>query len=236
MPVPVEGLEPSLMRVLNPQPLPLGYTGTTKSTSGNSSDARRVKLDDVRLIARIMAAFALVVGSLALGMVADASCALPEPLPQRIARADAVVFGRVMSFEGGPIPNRRALIVAVQRVYKGSAVDRIFVSAGPGGEGGGAPGTVVATSVDYTAEQGSEHTFYLKQHSPAGFSTDACSGSHEGDLTADERAALGAGRAPDRAPGGVGSTAGTDRLIAVAVLGAALGATFYAFRRSLAPR
>ncbi len=183
---------------------------------------------------RMFAALVLVVASLALGRVADASCAPPEPLPQRIARADAVVFGRVVAFEGGPIANRRALIVAVQRVYKGSAVDRIFVSAGPGGEGGGAPGRVVATSVDYSAEQGSEHTFYLKQHSPAGFSTDACSGSHEGDLTADERAALGAGTAPAQAPGGVGSATDADRLIAVVALGAGLGATFYAFRRSLA--
>lgn len=188
---------------------------------------------------RLIAAFVLAVGSFALGSfalgsVADASCALPEPLPERIARADAVVFGRVVAFEGGPIANRRALIVAVQRVYKGSAVDRIFVSAGPGGEGGGAPGSVVATSVDYTAEQGSEHTFYLKQHAPAGFSTDACSGSHEGELTADERAALGSGIAPAQAPGGVGSATDADRLVAVVVLGAGLGATFYAFRRSLA--
>lgn len=177
---------------------------------------------------------ATLVASIVLSLAAEASCAPPEPLPQRIARADAVVFGRVMSFEGGPIANKRALIVSVQRVYKGSAVDRIFVSAGPGGEDGGAAGQVVATSVDYQAEQGSEHTLYLKQHAPAGYSTNACSGSHPGDLTADERAALGIGTAPDRTPGGAGSATDVDRLIAVAVLGAALGATFYAFRRSLA--
>jgi hypothetical protein len=183
---------------------------------------------------RIVAVIAIVVCSLALGMAAEASCAPPEPLPQRIARADAIVFGRVMSFEGGPIANRRALIVAVQRVYKGNAVDRIFVSAGPGGEGGGAPGQVVATSVDYQAEQGSEHTFYLKQHAPAGFSTDACSGSHPGDLDADERAALGAGGAPDRAPGGAGSATGVDRAVALAMVLVSLGATFVAARGILA--
>jgi len=171
---------------------------------------------------------------LALGLAAEASCAPPEPLPQRIARADAVVFGRVMSFEGGPIANRRALIVAVQRVYKGSPVERIFVSAGPGGEGGGAPGQVVATSVDYQAEQGSEHTFYLKQHAPAGFSTDACSGSHPGDLDANERAALGPGAAPARGPGGPGSATGLDRIVAVAAVLAALGATFVVSRAVLA--
>ena len=183
---------------------------------------------------RLIAAFVLVIASLALSFVADASCALHEPLPKRIDRADAVVFGRVMSFEGGPIANRRALIVAVQRVYKGSAVDRIFVSAGPGGEGGGTPGQVVATSVDYTAEQGSEHTFYLKQHSPAGFSTDACNGSHPGDLDADERAALGAGNGPGRAPGGVGSATDLDRAIGLAVVLASLGATFLVSRAILA--
>src|SRR5688572_27740974 len=183
---------------------------------------------------RVLAAIALVVCSLALGTAAQASCAPPEPLPQRIARADAVVFGRVVSFEGGPIANKRALIVAVERVYKGSAVAQIFVSAGPGGESGGAPGQVVATSVDYQAEQGSEHTFYLKQHAPAGFSTDACSGSHPGDLDSDERAALGAGGAPDRAPGGAGSATDVDRAIAAVVILAALGATFAASRAVLA--
>ena len=171
--------------------------------------------------------------ALALG-AAEASCAPPEPVPQRIGRADAIVFGRVASFEGGPLGNRRALIVDVERVYKGSVGGRIFVSAGPGGEGGGAPGQVVATSVDYLAEQGSSHTFYLKQHAPAGFSTDACSGSHPGDLDTDERTVLGAGTAPGRIPGGVGSATDVDRAIGVALLLGSLGATYVAARAILA--
>jgi hypothetical protein len=179
------------------------------------------------------AALAAMASALTLTHGADASCAPPEPLPQGTARADAIVFGRVMSFEGGPIANRRALIVSVQRVYKGAAVDRIFVAAGPGGEGGGAPGQVVATSVDYHVEQGSEHTFYLKQHAPAGYSTDACSGSHPGDLDADERTVLGAGRDADRAAGGVGSATDVDRAIAVALIVASLGATFVSARAVL---
>ena len=183
---------------------------------------------------RIFAAIAIVVCSLALGRSVGASCAPPEPLQQRIARADAVVFGRVVSFEGGPIANKRALIVAVQRVYKGSVAGQIFVSAGPLGEGGGAPGQVLATSIDYQAERGSEHTFYLKQHAPAGFSTDACSGSHPGDLDSDERAVLGAGSAPDRTPGGAAAATGLDRAIAAAVILAALGATFAVSRAVLA--
>lgn len=184
---------------------------------------------------RLVAAPLVVVSSLAIGLVADASCAPPEPLPQRIARADVIVYGQVVAFEGGPIANRRALIVEVARVHKGIAYQVVFVSAGPGGEGGGAPGQVVATSVDYTADIGMAHTFYLKQIAPAGFSTDACSGSHPGDLSAEELAALGPGQAPDRTPGGVGSATDADRLLAAVVLGAALGATFYVFRRSLAP-
>lgn len=172
--------------------------------------------------------------ALAFGLVADASCALPEPLPQRIARADAIVYGQVAAFEGGPIGSRRALMVEVLRVHKGSAYELIFVSAGPGGEGGGAPGQVVATSIDYTAEIGTAHTFYLKQIAPAGFSTDACSGSHPGDLDPAERAALGAGTAPDRAPGGAGSTTDLDRAIALAAVVASLGATFLAARAVLA--
>lgn len=192
-------------------------------------------MDTVRALARVAfaAALAAVASGLALDDVAEASCAPPEPLPQRIARADAVVFGRVVSFEGGPIANKRALIVAVERVYKGSVAGQIFVSAGPLGEGGGAPGQVVATSIDYQAERGTEHTFYLKQHAPAGFSTDACSGSHPGDLDSDERAALGAGGAPDRAPGGAGSATDIDRAIAAAVILAVLGATFAASRAVL---
>ena len=172
--------------------------------------------------------------ALALGVAADASCAPPEPLPQRIARADAIVFGRVASFEGGPFPNRRALMVEVIRVYKGGVPGLIFVSAGPGGEGGGAPGQVVATSVDYVVDQGSSHTFYLKQHAPAGFSTDACSGSHPGDLDTDERTVLGAGTAPGRTPGGVGSATDLDRAVGVALLLASLGATYVAARAILA--
>src|SRR5688572_4483615 len=176
------------------------------------------------------AAAAAVSSGLALGDVAEASCAPPEPLPQRIAHADAVVFGRVVSFDGGPIANRRALIVAVQRVYKGNAVDRIFVSAGPGGEGGGAPGQVVATSIDYQAEQGSEHTSYLKQHAPAGYSTDACTGSHPGDLDAEERAGCGPGAAPGLARGGVGAATPAVSVLALACLGAALGGRIVASR------
>ena len=193
-------------------------------------------MDAFRRLTRLVLSAALVTAAsgLVLTAAADASCAPPEPLQQRIARADAIVFGHVASFEGGAVRDPRALIVRVERVYKGGAVERIFVSAGPGGEGGGAPGQVVATSVDYQAGQGTSHTFYLKQHAPAGYSTDACSGSHHGDLDAEERAVLGPGSPPGRAPGGVGSSTDADRALAAALILAALGATFVASRAILA--
>lgn len=182
---------------------------------------------------RLTAALALFASLLAFGLSAEASCAPPEPLQQRIARADAVVFARVMGFEGIQ-PNRRALMVQVLRVYKGSVPERIFVAAGPGGEGGGAPGQVVVTSVDYAAEPGTEHVFYLKQHAPAGFSTDACSGSHPGALDAEERGLLGDGQPPDRAAGGAGSATDADRALGAIATIAALAAAFGSFRFALA--
>ncbi|HET8567624.1 MAG TPA: hypothetical protein VFM93_01395 [Candidatus Limnocylindria bacterium] len=151
---------------------------------------------------------------------ADASC-VEETLRERIARADVVAHGAVVGLEGG---DRRSLIVQVDRTYKGTAPAVIFVAAGPRGEGGALTG--VATSVDYDAPVGSEHTLFLKQHSPAGFSTDACSGSHPGGPSAEERAALGEGRAADR------PTATTElRAGAIAALGISLALTFVAFRR-----
>lgn len=188
---------------------------------------------------RSVPVLALILAAVAPGAPAEASCAPPEPVAQRIARADAVVLGRVVSFSGGLGPERRALIVAVERVYKGDVPAQMMVAIGPGGEGAGAP---AATSVDYRAEAGTRHTFYLRQHGAAGFSTDACSGSHPGDLEPDERAALGGGAAP-RAQGAAFEPGSpprwpthSDRALAAALLLAALGATFAASRAVLARR
>jgi hypothetical protein len=180
---------------------------------------------------RTLVALAILASTVALGQAADASCAPLEPLLQRVVRADAIVFGTVVS----AAVSRRELMVRVHTVYKGHAPDLIAVQKGPEFPGAPPPpGGFVATSVDYQTEQGSDHTFYLSQHSPAGFSTNACTGSHAGDLYADERTVLGAGSAPQATPGGAGSATDTDRAVALAIVLVSLGATFVAARGILA--
>ena len=177
---------------------------------------------------RVLVALAVLATSLALGLTADASCAAPEPAAQRAARADAVVWGTV-SGGGGRPGEGRTLMVSVKTVYKGSVPDRISVRVGPEIPGLG-PGQTGATSVDYSAAPGTSHTFYLKQHAPAGFSTDACSGSHEGEPTAEELAVLGAPRPPAGGAGGPGSITDLDRGLAAGAIVLVLALTYLAFR------
>ncbi len=167
--------------------------------------------------------------SLALGLNADASCAPPEPVAQRVARADAVVWGSITGSGGGPLGDRRSLMLSVKTVYKGSVPAQISVRVGPEIPGQG-PGQAGATSVDYAAAPGTAHTFYLKQHAPAGFSTDACSGSHEGEPSAEELAVLGTPRPPEAGAGAPGSVTDLDRGLAAGAIIVVLAATYFAFR------
>ena len=178
---------------------------------------------------RVLVALVVLVASIALGVAADASCAPPEPVAQRVARADAVVWGTVTGGGADPLGGSRALMVSVKTVYKGSVPDRINVRVGPEIPGLG-PGQTGATSVDYSAAPGTSHTFYLKQHAPAGFSTNACSGSHEGEPTAEELAVLGAPRPPAAGAGGAGSTTDLDRGLAGGAIVLVLALTYLAFR------
>ncbi|MFN2521223.1 MAG: hypothetical protein ABR525_09275 [Candidatus Limnocylindria bacterium] len=181
-----------------------------------------------------MAAFTIAaVATLALATSsAWASCAQVSSIHDNADRADVVLYGQVTGTEGAPGQPRRFVFMRVERVMKGAAFERIGVALGPDGSGGGGP---AATSVDYQADVGTDHVLYLKQTAPAGFSTDACSGSHPGAPSGEEQALLGAGRAPDRTPGGLADVQQGDRTIAalatVAVLAAAVGATVFAFRR-----
>jgi len=177
---------------------------------------------------RVLVALAVLVAPLALGVAADASCAPPEPATQRVARADAVVWGSVTG-GGGPLGEGRALMVSVRTVYKGSVPDRILVRVGPEITGQG-PGQVGATSVDYVAAAGTSHTFYLKQHAPGGFSTDACSGSHEGEPTTEELAVLGTPRRPAAGAPAPGSTTDLDRGLAAGAIVLVLALTYLTFR------
>jgi hypothetical protein len=164
---------------------------------------------------------------------AGASCAAPQSIKETADRADAVVYVRVVGLEGPPIgaPSRFAL-VKVERVLKGSVYVDIGVALGP--EADAPPGTVVATSVDYRAERGTDHTLYMKQRAPGGYATDACAGSHPGAPTAEETAFFGQGKPPDRTPTGLDSTTDADRAIAAAVtliaLAGGAGAIVFAMR------
>jgi len=167
------------------------------------------------------------------GVPADASC-IPQQSIQEVAdRADAVVFAQVEGFEGPPGgPPGRFGFVRVERVYKGSAYGRIGVGIGPDtGSGGVSP---AATSVDYQMATGTAHTLYLKQHAPAGYTTDACSGSHPGPPTAEEERFFGPGKPPDRDPTGIDSATGSETAVAAAAtviaLAAGVGAIVYAQR------
>lgn len=175
------------------------------------------------------------VSTLALiGIPAAASCLAPQSLQEVADRADAVVYARVIGFEGAPggAPGRFGF-VQVERVLKGSAYTRIGVGIGPGSEAGGISGPA-ATSIDYQMERGTDHTLYLKQHSPAGYATDACSGSHPGPPTAEEERFFGPGKPPDRDPTGIDAATTGDRVTAaiatIVALAAGVAAIVYAQR------
>ncbi|MGI8878560.1 MAG: hypothetical protein ACR2G8_08120 [Candidatus Limnocylindria bacterium] len=182
---------------------------------------------------RSLAALSVIAASLGSGLMAEASCAPPDPVAQRVERADAVVWGTVVGDGGGLLSDRRSLRVRVQTVYKGSVPAQVTVRMGPEIPNPG-PGQVGVTSVDYAAAPGSSHTLYLKQHAPDGFSTDACSGSHEGEPTTEETTVLGAPRVPERGPGVPGSTTDLDRALAAGAIGAVLAATYLSFRAASA--
>lgn len=120
------------------------------------------------LMAVVLAAVSLHLGA----ATAEASC-IQQTLAEQAERADVVAFGRVSgnSFE-------------IRQVLKGQAGGTVQVRFGEGGPG-------VVTSVDYMNEPG-DHTLYLRRDG-SGYATNACSGSHPGVPTGDERAFFGAG-------------------------------------------
>jgi hypothetical protein len=184
-------------------------------------------------IVRSLATAAIAIASVVLPAVSATASCIQETLAERTERADAIVYGRVTGAEGPPGVPPRFVFVNVGRVLKGSVVAQIGVAIGPGAEGG-VSSAPTASSVDYPMDRGTDHTLYLKQTAPAGYETNACSGSHQGPPTADEERLFGAGRAPDRAPTGLDSATDADRAIAAAVTVIALaggaGAIVFAMR------
>ena len=140
-----------------------------------------------------------------------ASCAF-QTIVDQILRADVIASGVVTALDvgGNQITFRPAMI------YKGAlASGATKVRTGPVTESGSGL-TFVHTSVDYQADAGTVHTLYLRRES-SGFATDSCSGSHPGQASDAEIAALGAGRAVDS--GGGPLTQLWDQLGAVPLLG-----------------
>ncbi len=136
---------------------------------------------------------ALVIASSSTARV-SASCAF-QTIVDQILRADVIAAGAVTAVDlgGNQITFRPAVI------YKGALESGATkVRTGPVTGSGGL--TFVHTSVDYQADAGIVHTLYLRRESN-GFATDSCSGSHPGQVSGAEIAALGAGRAVDSGGG-----------------------------------
>jgi len=155
------------------------------------------------LLVALIAALALNVGAAS----AEASC-IQQTLAEQDQRAEVVAFGRVngSSFE-------------VRQVLKGQASGTIQVRFGAGPPG-------VFTSVDYMPANGTDHTLYLRKDAGE-WATDACSGSHRGAPTAEERVFY---NVSEVATGGTASsgethTAGPALSLGPAALVVALAAT-----------
>lgn len=152
----------------------------------------------------LVAALVIVVGAFVLATPAIASCAPPAPLPERTARAVAVVYGSVTATD------MASLTLRVDRSLKGQLAGAVRVFVGPGR--GGVAGTAVATSIDYRASVGTDHVLYVIRGDDGALETNACIGSHAGAPDADEIAFFGSispgapavspqpGSAPDAAP------------------------------------
>lgn len=161
----------------------------------------------------------LMLGSFAaLAQPVEASC-IQQDLAAQIARADVIAAGRVTSVASGGGP----LVFQPVTIYKGTLEGGpVTVATGPGSGGG-------ATSVDYRAAVG-DQVLYL-MGSGRSFSTNDCSGSHAGALTAEEGRLLGSGTA---APPATNGLIGEIGIFVVAALLA--GATVFYLRRREAAR
>jgi hypothetical protein len=139
------------------------------------------------LLAAFAVAFVIPLG----GTVALASCAQLD-LKAQIAGAEVIAVGTVtetrqtFAAAGGVIKFRP------ERLLKGTLTKEVQVYLGPTHGGNG------VTSVDYTAVvRGERHTLYLRDAGDGSYETNACSGSHPGEPTADEEKLLGPGTAID---------------------------------------
>ena len=120
------------------------------------------------------------------GAVALASCA-QQDLAAQPAAADVIVVGTVTETRQTFVAAGGVIRFRPERVLKGTLTREVQVYLGP--SRGGA-----ITSVDYSAVvRGERHTLYLRDAGDGSYETNACSGSHVGEPTADEGKLLGAG-------------------------------------------
>lgn len=127
------------------------------------------------------------------GAAAMASCAALD-LAEQVKGADIIAVGVVTETRQSFAPAGGVIHFRAERLLKGSLSSEIEVYLGP--SHGGA-----VTSVDYAAAvQGERHTLYLRAVEGGAYETNACSGSHPGEPTADELRVLGAGTAVSVAP------------------------------------
>lgn len=144
---------------------------------------------------------------------AAASCR-PPVLAEQAERANLVAFGHLSGDR-----------LAIRQVLKGQASETIQVRLRPERN--------VVTSVDYMPKDDTDQTLYLRRDGSE-YVTDACSGSHEGAPTAEERAFFGVGE-PPVATGGeattdIGVAASTGLVLALAALAVSAFALFVVLR------
>jgi hypothetical protein len=134
----------------------------------------------MRALARPLVFAAVLLGMSLASSPALASC-LQATVAQQAALADVVVYGTVTETRQTFAPASGVIRFRADRFLKGSLPGEVEVYLGP--TRGGA-----ITSVDYSAViRGEGHTLYLKAAGNGAWQTDACSGSHVGAPTAEER-------------------------------------------------
>jgi len=115
---------------------------------------------------------------------AAASCFAASPA-QHLATAQAVVYGRVSAVDQRP--DETFYIVDLERVYKGQPRNPVVVHTNSGSR--------QITSVDMPLSNGVDYTLYLRADKDEYWTTDICTGSHEGKPAGEEAGLLGEGQA-----------------------------------------
>jgi len=131
---------------------------------------------------RVIAVIAVLVSPLVLYLPAAASCPAAAPIQENAARAEAVVYGTVIQVSASAVTDvsAGAATVRINHVLKGQFGSTVRVL-----------GIAGLSTIDYRAELGSDHVFYLATRADGQLETNACVGSHAGPPDASEVAFFG---------------------------------------------